>query len=111
LGQPQQAVSYAEEALTYYEEVAPEQRSPTREAISRLDLGLALVGLNAPEGATEEALQALGSERLTGSVLARAGELDMALRQHYPNYRGTDEFHERYMALTAQAGRPRLMPA
>lgn len=28
--------------------------------------------------------------------------------QHYPGYRGTGEFHERYVALTAQAGRPRL---
>jgi hypothetical protein len=102
-------VSYAEDALTYYAQVAPEQRSPTREAISRLDLGLALVGLNTPDGATEEALQALGSERLTGSVLARAGELDLALRRHYPSYRGTGEFHERYLALTNQ-GRPRLMP-
>ncbi len=111
LGQPQQAVSYATEALSYYGQVAPEQRSPTREAISRLDLGLALVGLDAPDGATEEALHALGSERVTGSVLARAGELDAALRQHYPNYRGTADYHERYLALSSQAGRPHLMPS
>jgi hypothetical protein len=108
LGQPQQAVSYAEEALTYYAGVGPEQRSPTREAISRLDLGLALVHLKTPDGAAEEAMRALGTERVTGSMLVRAGELDVALRQHYPGYRGTADFHEQYLALSTQAGRPRL---
>jgi hypothetical protein len=110
LGKPQQAATYAREALAYYTQVAPEQRSPTREAISRLDLGLAFVGLNSPDGATEEALNALNSERMTGSVLARAGELDATLQQQYPRYRGTREFHERYLALVGDTGRPRLTP-
>jgi hypothetical protein len=110
LGQPQQATAYAEDALAHYAQVPPEQRSPTREAISRLDLGLALVGLNAPDGAAEEALRALNSERVTGSVLARAGDLDAAMQKRYPDYRGTEDFHERYMTLTEQTQRLRLMP-
>jgi hypothetical protein len=108
LGQPTEAMSYAEEALAFYQQVDPQQRSPTREAISRLDLGLALVDLKAPDGATDEAARALDSERVTGSVLTRAGELNAALQQRYLDYWGTAEFRERYRALTDQVGRPQL---
>jgi len=108
LGQPKEAVGYAQDALAFYQQVDGEQRAPTREAISRLDLCLALVHLKAPDGATDEASRALDSERVTGSVLARAGELDAALLQRYPDYSGTIEFHERYLALAGQMGGPQL---
>ena len=51
LGQPQQAVPYAKDAILFYGEVSPEERSPTREAISRLDLALAFVDLDSPDDA------------------------------------------------------------
>jgi tetratricopeptide (TPR) repeat protein len=103
LGQHGQALRHADEALTCYERADP--GSPTREAIARLDRCLALVGLDAPDGAVREAIRALDGERMTSSVLARAGDLDAALQQRYRDYRGSTEFHERYVALADRLNR------
>lgn len=108
LDQPEHAVTYARDALAFYEQVGPDQRSPTREAIARLDLALALVQLQTPDGAIEAASHALDTERVTGSMLARAGEVDTALSQRYSTYAGAREFHERYSALATQGRRPQL---
>lgn len=109
LGRPDDAVRYASNALDFYAGVDPAHRSPTREAISRLDLGLASVAMKRPDGAAEETLTALSSERITGAVLTRAGEVDAALRRRYPTLTATRDVHERYLSLTQrQNTRPQL---
>lgn len=109
LGRPDDAVRYASEALDFYATVDPAERSPTREAISRLDLGLALIAMKTPDGAAEEALAALSSERITGAVLTRASEVDVALQRWYPRLAATREVHERFLSLSQQQnGRPQL---
>jgi hypothetical protein len=109
LSRADDAVRYAREALDFYARVDPAERSPTREAISRLDLGLALIARKTPDGAAEEVLRALNSERITGTVLARAGEVDAALQLSYPTLASTRNVYERYLALTYQQGnRPQL---
>jgi hypothetical protein len=100
LGRPRQAVRHAEDALTFYAETAPADRSPTREAISRLDLGLALISMGSPDRAVDEALRALNSERVTDAVLSRAGDVDAALHRSYPTMAGAREVHDRYTVLT-----------
>jgi hypothetical protein len=108
LGEPKDAVGYANDALAFYAGTGGDERAPTREAISRLDLGLALICLRTPDRATAEAVRALNTERVTGSVLARAGELETALQRHYPSLPATRDFRERYRCLTARVGRPQL---
>jgi hypothetical protein len=110
LRRPEDAVRYASDALDFYAGVDSANRSPTRAAISRLDLGLALIATNAPDGAAEEALTALNSERITEAVLTRAGEVDAALQRSYPRLTATREVHERYLSLThqQQSNRPQL---
>ncbi len=108
LGQPKQAVPYAKEAIVFYSEVSPEDRSPTREAISRLDLALAFVELDAPDDAASEVDTALGSERLTGSVASRLGDLADVLRRKYPTLDVTRAVREQRLALAANLSRPAL---
>jgi hypothetical protein len=60
--------------------------------------------MKTPDGAAEEALRALTSERITGSLLTRAGELDTALQRRYPTLGATREVRERYLTLTRQNG-------
>lgn len=108
LRRPELAVSYAREALSFYDQVNPQQRSPTRQAISRLDLGLALVHLKGPDEATEEATRALDTERVTRTVLARAADVDAALRHQYPTHRGVIDFHERYAAMVGHMGHSQI---
>ena len=111
LGQPKRAVPYAKEAIVFYGEVSPEERSPTREAISRLDLALAFVELGAPDDAASVVDKALGSERLTGSVASRLGDLADLMTRKYPTLDVTRTVHEHSLALAASLSRPALPSA
>jgi hypothetical protein len=109
LRRPDDAVRYASDALDFYAAVDPADRSPTREAISRLDLSLALIAMKTPDGAAGEALTALNSERITDAVLTRAAEVDAALQRQYPRLSVTREVHQLYLSLTQQQGnRPQI---
>jgi hypothetical protein len=108
LGRPKQAAKYAIDALDFYTNVDPADRSPTRKAITRLDLAMALLATDVLDGAAEQALQALECERLTGTLLARAGELDAAIRRVRPALPVMREVHDRYLAV---ASRPRALTA
>ncbi len=108
LGQPKQAVPYAKEAIVFYGNASPEERSPTREAIARLDLALAYVELGAPDDAAQEVDTALASERLTGSVVSRLGDLETTMNRKYPQLDLTRTVHQRNLLLTANLSRPAL---
>lgn len=85
LGQPDRAVPYAEDAIDFYSSARPAERSPTREAISRLDLALAYAALGKPDGVAAQTERALSSERITGSVMSRLGELTTHMQRAYPS--------------------------
>ena len=80
---------YAQEAIAFYRDAGPSERSPTREAISRLDLALAYVELGQSDDAAEQIERALSSERITGSILSRLGDLLVRMRHKYPQLRTT----------------------
>ncbi|MGH3647401.1 MAG: helix-turn-helix domain-containing protein [Micromonosporaceae bacterium] len=108
LGQPQAAMPHAKEAITFYADVRPEERSPTREAISRLDLALAHAERGQPDNAAEEIENALGSERITGSVLSRLGDLGRVMQRRYPSLDTTTTVRERHEALLTRLNHPQL---
>jgi len=95
LGQAEQARRHAEDALRVYSTVAPESRSPSREAIARLDLALAHAQLGNLDDAAHLGSMALAGERIVTSVRARAGDLQQYMRRRY-----TGEFSEQLAALT-----------
>ena len=68
LGDFAKAASYGRRAIEVHESASPEERSPSREAIARVDLAIAVAGQGEPGEAAELGCQALGSPRLTGSV-------------------------------------------
>lgn len=107
LDRPGDAVRCATDALGYYTTSAPADRSPTREAIARLDLGLALIATRAPDGAAEATRLALDSDRITDAVLTRAGDVDTALLDAYPELPETRDVHDAYLGLVdrRRAGR------
>jgi transcriptional regulator with XRE-family HTH domain len=101
LGDFIKAATYGRRALEIYESASADERSPSREAIARVDLALALAGQGQPGEAAELGCQALGSPRLTGSVLSRARDLDAALAARYPGQEDAARFHARCQTATS----------
>ena len=106
--QPGKAVPYAQEALAFYRDAAPSERSPTREAISRLDLALAHAELGHPDDAAEQIERALSSERITGSILSRLGDLMVRMRHKYPQLGTTKTLADQYKTMAARLERREL---
>ncbi|MGQ0775743.1 MAG: hypothetical protein ACT4NY_15215 [Pseudonocardiales bacterium] len=96
LGDFETARKHAEAALAVHKLVLPGNRSPSREAIARLDLAIALVHLGTPDDAVALGSQALMSTRVVTSVVTRARDLDRALVSRYPRLACAREFHEQY---------------
>src|SRR5207245_6463869 len=94
----QQARRYAQQAVAVHEAAPAESRSPSREAIARIDLGIALATLGAPDEAIGEGRLALGSPRVVDSVGSRAADLDATLTARHPPLATAREFHEQYRA-------------
>jgi tetratricopeptide (TPR) repeat protein len=94
-----QAETHARAALAVYESTAPAERSPIREAVARIDLGITLAHLGSLEEAAAHGDQALSSARVTDSVLSRAGELDRALMTCFPWESIAQGFHEQYQHM------------
>ncbi len=104
----QQAETHARAALAAYESAAPADRKPTRVAIARIDLSIALAHLGSLDEAIAHGSQALSSGRVTDTVLSRAVELDRALMTCFPREAITQNFHEQYRQTTRQANEKRL---
>jgi tetratricopeptide (TPR) repeat protein len=98
----EQAEMHARTALAAQESAAPHNRSPKREAIARIDLGIALTHLGSLDEAVTHGSQVLTSGRMVDSVLSRAGELDRALLTCFPREALVQSFHELYRSLTKQ---------
>ncbi|MGH8901549.1 MAG: XRE family transcriptional regulator [Egibacteraceae bacterium] len=105
LGLPEQARRHSTAALDLL--TGPGDRSPTREAMVRIELALALVGLGSPDEGCALGHQALSCERLVYATRSRALALDAALQRGYPDLPEAGEFHER-CHLLAQPSPPDL---
>jgi transcriptional regulator with XRE-family HTH domain len=106
LGMFDRARGYANEALAEHRSAPERDRSPSREAIARLDLATALAGLGEPEEAARLGHAALASPRVVDSVLVRATGLGAALTGHHPDLTETRDYRDA-LALTT-GGRPAL---
>ncbi|MEV0593160.1 tetratricopeptide repeat protein [Nonomuraea cavernae] len=99
LGEYELARRHAESAVKAHENVPDSKRSPSREAIARLDLGIALANLGAVDEAVAAGVAALDSPRVVASVRARAADLDLVLATTHPQ--AADEFRAR-LAVVGQ---------
>ncbi|MFI1868643.1 tetratricopeptide repeat protein [Streptomyces jumonjinensis] len=107
LGQAEQARRHAEHALAAYEAAPEASRSPSREAIARIDLALAHAQLGDPDDAVALGHQALDSARVVDSVRSRAGDLTAFLTRRYPRQSSVEGLRER-LAAADTAARPAL---
>ncbi|MFE6459475.1 XRE family transcriptional regulator [Streptomyces cinereoruber] len=102
LGQAENARRHAAQALAIYESAPAASRSPSREAIARIDLALAHALLGAPDDAVALGHQALDSVRVVGSVRARAGDLAALLTRRYPRHAAVEGLREHLTATDAR---------
>lgn len=84
LGEFELARRHAEIAVKAHEGTPGGKRSPSREAIARLDLGIALACLGTMDEAVVMGVTALDSPRVVSSVRARAADLGVALASRDP---------------------------
>ncbi|MFI0218801.1 tetratricopeptide repeat protein [Streptomyces lydicus] len=110
LGQAEKARQHAEHALATYEAAPEASRSPSREAIARIDLAIAHAQLGDPDDAVVLGHQALDSARVVDSVRNRAGDLTSFLTRRYPRQSAVEGLREHLAALSA-AARPALPAA
>jgi len=99
LGDFEEAKRCAQQAVIVHEAAPPQSRSPSREAVARIDLGIAMAELGAPDEAIGQGTLALASPRVVDSVLSRAADLDTVLTGRYPRLPAAQEFHEQYREL------------
>ncbi len=100
----ERAKAHAEEAVSVHESAPAESCSPSREAIARIDLGIALAELGSADEAVGQGRLALASSRVVDSVLSRAGDLNSVLMARYPDLSDARDFSEQYRQM-ASAGR------
>jgi hypothetical protein len=102
------AQRHAQHTLQLSEAAPATHRSRSREAIARIDLGMARTALAAPDEACVLGTQALSWDPPSGHpVRVRALELDALLQHRYPDLPEVAAFHERCHLLK----RPQLPPA
>jgi tetratricopeptide (TPR) repeat protein len=83
--------------------LAVEAWSPGDADVNRIELGIALINLGAPDEAVEHGKQALTQPRFLGGLLPRARQLDSALMSRYPTESCAQDFHEQYRLLASRA--------
>lgn len=108
LCQAEQARQHAEHALATYGSAPEASRSPSREAIARIDLALAHAQLVDPDDAVALGQQALDSARVVDSVRHRASDLTSFLTRRYPRQAAVEGLRER---LAANASDRPALPA
>ena len=101
MGDYRQAEMYARRAVAVHEAAPDGSRAPSREAIARIDLAIAVSALGAPDEGSVLGRAALGSPRVVDSVLSRARDLDAMLMARYPGREDARSFREQYRSLIA----------
>lgn len=104
LGDYRQAEAYGRRALTAHSAAPAGSRSPTREAIARIDLAIAVTALGEPDEGSALGVAALNSQRVTESVRSRAGDLQAVLAARYPDHPDATGFGDMYAAITGPGG-------
>jgi hypothetical protein len=99
LGDYRQAEVYGRRAVAVHEAAPDGSRSPSREAIARIDLAIAVAALGAPDEGSALGREALGSPRVVDSVRSRVGDLDAVLTARYQGQDDARGFHDQYRAL------------
>jgi transcriptional regulator with XRE-family HTH domain/tetratricopeptide (TPR) repeat protein len=108
LGQPRMAIPYAKETISFCRDRGLSEHEPTREALARLVLARAHADLGQPDDASEHIEQALNSERITGVVLSRLGDLTVRMQHQYPQLGTTKELVDRHSGMVARLNHPEL---
>ncbi|MFD0687560.1 XRE family transcriptional regulator [Actinomadura fibrosa] len=93
------AKTYALATLSAQQALPEARRTSTREAIARIDLGLALTRLGEPEEAAALGCQALRSPHPVHSVRSRAGDLARAFVDDHAGLPEVREFREMYRCV------------
>jgi DNA-binding XRE family transcriptional regulator/tetratricopeptide (TPR) repeat protein len=108
LDQPDRAIPYAKETISFCRSRSLSERDPTREALAQLDLARAHADLGQPDDAVEHIEQALSSEHITRPVLIRLGDLMVYMQHQYPQLGTTKELADRHSRMAASLSRPEL---
>ncbi|MEU4233283.1 hypothetical protein AB0F17_54130 [Nonomuraea sp. NPDC026600] len=82
LGDAGQARTFASQAMEVYEQNP--HISPTRRAITALDLGIACARLGDPEQAVVHGLEAIATPRHAAAIVTRSASLQATLERDYP---------------------------
>ncbi len=106
LGDYCQAEAYGRQAVAVHEAAPEGSRAPTRDAIARIDLAIALTALGELDEGSALGRSALSSPRVVDSVRSRAGDLDAILATRYPGHADAASFREQYRSLTATGSTP-----
>ena len=92
LGDYTQAISFSERAMLEHKSANLRNSSPSRQAIAKLDMATALVGLGDPKSGFTLAQEALMSPRVVGSVMRRAQHLALFASEKCPQFQGLSDF-------------------
>jgi hypothetical protein len=68
--------------------------SPTRRAITMLDLGIACARLGDPEQAVAHGMDAISTPRYSSAIMARSSSLGVTLERIYPKATAVLEFRQ-----------------
>ncbi|MER5627884.1 hypothetical protein ABT061_43360 [Streptosporangium sp. NPDC002544] len=108
LGHDDQARAYAEQALEIYEQ-AP-HLSPTRRAITALDLGIACARLGDPERAVAYGITAIAAPRYAAAIINRSTTLGTVLEHTYPRATIVTTFQQKMADLAPGLSREAQLP-
>ncbi|MER6178550.1 hypothetical protein [Streptosporangium sp. NPDC001681] len=103
LGHDEQAKRYAQQAMEVYEQ-AP-QLSPTRRAITALDLGIACARLGDPDQAVAYGTLAITVPRLAAAIISRGAALGTVLERTYPQATIVTQYRQSMAGLTPRLDR------
>ncbi|MCG5213236.1 hypothetical protein [Streptosporangium sp. KLBMP 9127] len=101
LGHDKQAHTFAEQAMEVYGRDL--RISPTRRAITALDLGIACARLGDPERAVAHGLTAISTPRYSSAIVARSSSLGATLEHIYPKATVVTQFQLEVTALKETA--------
>ncbi|GGK71016.1 hypothetical protein Sme01_27100 [Sphaerisporangium melleum] len=98
LGHDQQAKADAERAVNVYKRLSP-YASPTRQAITLLDLATACARLGDPDEAVVHGSAAVSAKRHAAAIITRARVMQGVLERTYPRSSATELFKQKIMEI------------
>ncbi|WP_433259389.1 hypothetical protein ACQPYK_50095 (plasmid) [Streptosporangium sp. CA-135522] len=102
LGHSEQARAFADQAMEVYG--LDPRVSPTRRAITALELGIACARLGDPEQAVTYGMAAISTPRYSSAIVARSSSLGATLERTYPEATVVAQFSQDVATLKGRAG-------